>query len=178
MEIVKQIGCSRQYVYAVLKRLNIEILPENKPVADSIVKPKTKTAKQREFEGKDLSMLSDKEKKIVELRLDGKKNREICEELGISINGFSAVMQRIRYKTGIGDIPYHKKHYEKNRDKLKEKQREYYKKKGSGRKVPLKQYESEEKRIHIKEYNKKYYDAHREELLKREKERRDAKKSK
>lgn len=137
---------------------------------------KSKTSEQLEFEGKDLSILTDKERIIVELRLGGKSNKEICQEIGIK--RLDSVIQRIRYKIGIGDIPYYMKHYEEHRDRIKEKRKEYYKKKGSSRKVPLKQYESEEKRNHIKEYNKKYYNAHREELLKKQKERRDAKKSK
>ena len=119
------------------------------------------------YKDRDLSILSQHEKEIMTLKIDGLTYQQIADRLDITSGCVGALIQKSRAKL---DGTYHdglrltinRRRYESVlRDPVREKEN----RKRTYRK-------NRKKRIaDMKEYNKKYYQQHREKLLKRQKER-------
>ncbi|PKB55863.1 hypothetical protein CRH03_13725 [Clostridium sp. HMb25] len=119
------------------------------------------------YKDRDLSILSQREKEIMTLKIDGLTYQQIADRLDITSGCVGALIQKSRAKL---DGTYHdglrltinRRRYESVlRDPVREKEN----RKRTYRK-------NRKKRIaDMKEYNKKYYQQHREKLLKRQKER-------
>ncbi len=191
VEIGKELGCrqatvSRLIQYAIRRNSRI-LTSKEKPLSPK----KTETQKKDEntqkkkinshssstnrynrydygvYKDRDLSILSQHEKEIMTLKIDGLTYQQIADRLDITSGCVGALIQKSRAKL---DGTYHdglrltinRRRYESVlRDPVREKEN----RKRTYRK-------NRKKRIaDMKEYNKKYYQQHREKLLKRQKER-------
>ena len=119
------------------------------------------------YKDRDLSILSQREKEIMTLKIDGLTYQQIADRLDITSGCVGALIQKSRakldgtYHDGLRLTINRRRHESVLRDPVREKEN----RKRTYRK-------NRKKRIaDMKEYNKKYYQQHREKLLKRQKER-------
>lgn len=177
-EIARILGCSKQNVNTTLKiiKKNAENPKAEKNPKNKIEKPKAETGARKtaietyeKYKEADFSVLSKREREVIELRISGKTNRQIADELGISINNVWIYLERARAKLD-GRKTAKQKWYEANRDKVYEKNKQNSKYLEYSKTYSKKYYKERTERF--KEYNRQYYLENRERILEQQKQRR------
>ena len=132
------------------------------------------------YKDSDLSILTEKQRVCLIMRLNGISIQEIAKKCNIQR---TTVYQRLKSATRVLDgLPvrterekdYAKKYYQEHKDSIKPQIREYYEShKGRYKELRDKWYQEhkEELKESKREYNKKYYQENRERLLNKAKER-------
>lgn len=168
VEIAKELGCSRQNVSRMLKSIReCKNGEKRKRGGGSGKAPRNPLVDYNKYLGMDLSELSDRQRKALVLRMEGKTCKEIAEILNISRRAADSLLQTARMKCD-GKWEEHEKkvrernkvynsenreqktlaareYREKNRDKYKRYQQEYYKK--NKEKIVAKRKEKEDGRM-------------------------------
>lgn len=178
-EIAKITGCSVQNISCLIKAAierNSRILARGeKRIAPrkKAVRCQTKGRLGRnygEYKDKDFTSLTPREKEIMTLKIEGLTYQQIADRVGVQSSCVGALLHRARAKL---DGTYHdglrvtinqraREARKKSPDKVRKNNKMAYLK-------------NREKRIaDMREYNKKYYQQHREEILKRQEEKRAA----
>lgn len=122
------------------------------------------------YAGMDMSILTEYQRQIFQMKLSGLKNVEIAEKMGTSQSTVASLLWKAREKLD-GKLTYSQRYYAKNRDAILKKRKDN---------PDIKNYKKEyhrknrEQRIaDMKIYNKEYYQKNREKILKKQKENRD-----
>lgn len=125
-EIADRIGCSRQNVYQIVesaKNLKYPMHKHKKPQTDNTNKKKRESIDYSLYAEKDLSGLTDLERKIMQLKLSGMANKDIASLLEITPVNVGTKLNHARKKLD-GERAYPRKYYLSSPEKLDEVQKE------------------------------------------------------
>ena len=125
-EIAERIGCSRQNVYQIVESAKNPKYPmhkHNKPQTDNTNKEKRESIDYSLYAEKDLSGLTDLERKIMQLKLSGMANKDIAFLLETTPVNVGTKLNHARKKLD-GKRPYPRKYYLSSPEKLDEVQKE------------------------------------------------------
>ena len=122
------------------------------------------------FESADLSVLTDKQREVVKMYLEGNRQCDIAEKLGTSKQNIASILSRAEKNVRCGSGNIYKKR--SNEDNAK-RQRVYREKDlDKSREINRRSYHKnkESRKVHMREYYKKYYQEHKDALRERNKQ--------
>lgn len=134
-------------------------------------KRRNNASNYQKYSDYDLSVLTNREKEILELKISGMTYSEISEKLGITSGAVGVMLQKSREKLNCV-VTIQQKYYQENREKIRiqRKEPEYLERKKEYNKAYVRKHQDQ-----VKQYLKEYYQKNRGKILERQKEKRQEK---
>lgn len=160
-KVAEELGCTKQNISAVLNCI------KNKRTTAGRQK-RTTAEKYQQYKTADLSILADREKEIITLRMEGKTNKQIAEALQITPSNVGATLNRAKTKLE-GEETYQQKNRELVNARMREKRRtpEQREKEYKWRRDYINNHP--EFKEHLKAYQREYYLRNKERILEKRK---------
>lgn len=155
-KVAEELGCTKQNISGVLNHIKDKETKAEKPKKDDKSKtPKTPkrttvSEKYQQYKTADLSILTDWEKEILTMKMEGKTYKEIAEELKTTAPSVGVALSRARAKL-------------ENKLEYREKKKEWHRNFVNNH---------PEFKEHLKAYNREYYLKNRERILEKARKRR------
>ena len=176
--VAEELDCTPQNISLILNSIK-----NKEPKAEKQKTRKQKTEKRKskkrttasenyqQYKSADLSILTDREKEIITLRMEGKANKQIAEALQITPSSVGATLNRAKTKLE-GKETYQQKNRELINARMREKRRtpEQREKEYKWRRDYINNHP--EFKEHLKAYQREYYLRNKERILEKAKKRR------
>lgn len=175
--VAEELGCTRQNISRILNSIkNKEPKTEGRKKNNKPEKQKRKTVSKnyQQYKSADLSILTDREKEILTMKMEGKTYKEIAERLETSTSCVGSMLNRAKNKLE-GKETCQQKYQQKNRELINARRRtpEHREKERKRHRNFMNNHP--EFKDHLKAYRRRYYLENRERIIEKVKKRREEK---
>ena len=171
--VAEELGCTPQNISLILNSIkNKEPKAEKQNQKSEKAKKRTTALENyQQYKSADLSILTDREKEILTMKIEGKTYKEIAEKLGTSVSFVGAMLNRAKTKLD-GKETYE----QRNRELINARRRtpDHREKEKKWHRNFMNNHP--EFKEHLKAYRRKYYLENRERIIEKAKKRREEKK--
>lgn len=167
--VAEELGCTRQNISLILNSIKNKESKAEKPKTEKL-KRTTASENYQQYKSADLSILTDREKEILIMKMEGKTYKEIAERLETSTSTVGSLLCRAKTKLD-GKETYE----QRNRELINARRRtpEHREKEKKWHRNFMNNHP--EFKDHLKEYRRKYYLENRERIIEKVKKRREKK---
>lgn len=168
-KVAEELGCTHQNISCILSSIK-KTITEKQKKNDTPEKQKRNTATENylQYKSADLSILTDREKKIITMKMEGKTYKQIAEALEITTSCVGAMLNRAKTKLE-GKETYE----QRNRELVNARRRtpEHREKEKKWHRNFMNNHP--EFKEHLKAYQREYYLKNRERIMEKRKRRND-----
>lgn len=168
--VAEELGCTRQNISLILNSIKNKESKAEKPKTEKL-KRTTASENYQQYKSADLSILTDREKEILIMKMEGKTYKEIAERLETSTSSVGSLLCRAKTKLE-GKETYE----QRNRELVNARRRtpEHREKEKKWHRNFMNNHP--EFKEHLKAYRREYYLKNRERIIEKVKKRREEKK--